>query len=130
MRTTIHADGDRQAVSLGKAPRANHASPNDLRALANRLPADDFVPEGYEPTRADAFYRQLMGAANYLNGLPMDLPARRQTTEDVVDWLANQTGVSAVAELSVSLAQAYAEMTPADQMVMKHLAGEWVKKSA
>jgi transcriptional regulator with XRE-family HTH domain len=110
--------------------QGGNPSPFTLRALAKGLASDAFLEQGYDPTRADAFYRQLMGAANYLGGLPMDLPARRTTSEDIVDWIARQTGDSAVAELLVSLAQAYAELGPEDQMVMKHLAGEWIKKSA
>src|SRR5829696_3895101 len=54
--------------------RGGNPSPLTLRALSKGLATDDFLPEGHDSVRADAFYRQLMDAAGYLRGLPIDAP--------------------------------------------------------
>src|SRR4030095_7828628 len=54
--------------------RGGKPSPLTLRALARGLATDAFLDAGYDPVRADAFYRQLMDAAGYLRGLPTDAP--------------------------------------------------------
>lgn len=88
---TVPAEATRvhRALDRGKPPfqeRLDRLLAGALRALAKGLATDDFLAEGYDPVRADAFYRQLMEAAGYLSGLPIGrAPPESSTDEDAVD---------------------------------------------
>ena len=101
-----------------------------LRTLAKGLATDTFLPEGHEPIRADAVDHQLMGAAGYLRGLPVEsLPRDRahETTEDaVVQFLFTQAGDVMVAANLARLARRYPDLSPDEQTVVRHLVGTWV----
>jgi transcriptional regulator with XRE-family HTH domain len=109
--------------------QGGNPSPLTLRALARGLATDQFRDEGYDPTRADAFYRQLMAAAGYLSGVPVDAPPKRIDEEDVVDWLTARTGDTALSEQLVALAARYPDLDPEDQLVVRRLLTTWIRES-
>jgi transcriptional regulator with XRE-family HTH domain len=108
-------------------------SPLTLRALAKGLATDAFLTEGYEPIRADAFYRQLMDAAGYLRGLPVESPPQdgpQEVTEDaVVQFLSSRAGDATLAANLAQLAHRYPDLSPDEQTVVRHLVGTWVNGS-
>jgi transcriptional regulator with XRE-family HTH domain len=108
--------------------QGGNPSPLTLRALARGLATDSFHPNGVEPVRADAFYRQLMEAAGYLGGLPVDAPPKRTNEDDVVAWLTARTGDTAVSEQLVALAARYPELDPEDQLVVRRLLTIWTRE--
>jgi transcriptional regulator with XRE-family HTH domain len=103
-------------------------SPITLRALSRGLASDEFEPGGVNQIRADAFYRQLMDAAGYLGGLPVDSPAPDMTEDAAVQFLSSRAGDSDIADRLLRLAKRYPEMAPEDQMVMRHLVDTWIKE--
>ena len=102
-------------------------SPLTLRSIAKGLATDAFLEQGYDPIRADACYRQLMDAAGYLGGLPVDAPPKRTDEDDVVGYLTRKTSDLAVAELLVRVAEKWPELSAEDQVVAKHLLTGWVR---
>ena len=108
--------------------RGGFPSPITLRALARGLATDQFREHGYDPTIADACYRQVMEAAGYLRGLPVDAPPRRTDEDAVVDWLTARTDDSAIAGLLVALAAHYPDLDPEDQLVVRRLLTTWTRE--
>jgi transcriptional regulator with XRE-family HTH domain len=100
-------------------------SPLTLRALAKGLATDEFLDSGYDPQRADAFYRALMEAAGYLGGVPLGQARRGPTVEELREYLTKLTDDSAVADQMLALAERWADLDPADQAVAKRLLGMW-----
>lgn len=117
-------------TQIGDLERGTGGSPSPitLRSLAKGLALDEFNADvGFDPIRADAFYRQLMEAAGYLGGLPLDAPPKRTGEEDVLEYLAARSGDTAVSEQLVRLAEKYPELAPEDQMVIRRLVGTWLR---
>ena len=102
-------------------------SPLTLRALAKGLASDDFQEQGYDPIKADAFYRQLMETSGYLGGLAGGGPVRRTNQDEVVGYLNQRTDDLDVAEMLVGLAERWQELEPEDQHVAKRLMAGWLK---
>jgi transcriptional regulator with XRE-family HTH domain len=102
-------------------------SPLTLRAIARGLASDDFEPTGVNPVRADAFYRQLMEAAGYLGGVPVDQAPKKTDADDVILYLTARTGDTAVSERLLRLAEYYPDLAVEDQMVVRRLLDVWTK---
>lgn len=62
-----------------------------------------------------------------LSGLPVDLPPRKVTEEDVQEFVTRLTDDAGVAELLLRLAQAYPDLDPEDQQALRRLSQAWVK---
>jgi transcriptional regulator with XRE-family HTH domain len=116
-------------TQIGDLERSAGGSPSPitLRALARGLAADDSQPNGYNPVRADAFYRQLMAAAGYLTGVTTDAPPKQTDAQDVIAFLAGASGDTDIATKLVRLAERWPELSVDDQMVARHLVGTWAK---
>lgn len=116
-------------TQIGDLERAvgYNASPLTLRAIARGLAADEYAPGGFDQVRADAFYRQLMDAAGYLSGLPIEAPVQTGAG-DVLEFLASKTGDSTISERLLRLAEKYPELAAEDQMVMRRLVDSWLKE--
>ena len=127
------------ATAIGDLERAvgYNASPLMLRAISRGLASFERDADGAEVTevdqlRADAFYRQLMDAAGYLGGLPIGISQpEAQTEEDAehaaLKFLSSKAGDADLAARLVGLARRYAELSPEDQIAVRHLVGMWVK---
>jgi transcriptional regulator with XRE-family HTH domain len=105
--------------------QGGNPSPLTLRALAKGLATDDFLDQGYDPSRADAFYRSLMEAAGYLGGVPLGQARRAPTAEDAREYLAKVTDDAALADELLALAERWADLDPADQGLAKRFLGMW-----
>ena len=112
--------------------RGYNPSPLTLRALAKGLATDEFLAEGYDPMRADAFYRQLMDAAGYLGGLPIGTSQQEPPTDEeaenaALEFLSSKAGDEDLAAKLLGLARRYPDLSPEEQTAVRHLVEMWSK---
>ena len=96
-------------------------SPLTLRALAKGLATDDFLPEGYDQARADAFYRQLMEASGYLGGLAIGTD--EDAAKAALQFLSAEAGDPDFAARLLGLARRFPDMPAEEQNAARHVVG-------
>jgi transcriptional regulator with XRE-family HTH domain len=122
-----YADISYTQISAIENGSGGNPSPITLRAISRGLAVDEFNDGKVDQIRADAFYRQLMDAAGYLGGLPIDAPAPETDDDDVVRYLAARVNDSDLAERLMRLVNRYPEMERDDQVVVRRLVESWVR---